>query len=274
MSPNGSAPRKMFSLPAAIAATAAGIVAMAGGAGFLAAQQGLGMRAVIAVGTLALALPSAAALALRPDWWPTVQGAGIAGRTVGLSMLLGAALWLASAGLMEVQSLAMPPPPEYLDAFRAIHAALAPKNALDALVSVLVIALLPGVCEELVMRGVLLPSLAQALRASQPVPAAADAGHRAAHVWLGAWVAIVISALLFAGIHYDRYRFLFTLVLGLVFYLGMGLLGRMMPQLQVFFVAMPATIWVGLGLLALLLTMMMGWYLTHFENELAIFRGA
>ena len=64
------------------------------------------------------------------------------------------------------------------------------------------------------------------------------------------------------------------LVLGLVFYLGMGLLGRMMPQLQVFFVAMPATIWVGLALLALLLTMMMGWYLTHFENELAIFRGA
>ena len=54
----------------------------------------------------------------------------------------------------------------------------------------------------------------------------------------------------------------------------MGLLGRMMPQLQVFFVAMPATIWVGLALLALLLTMMMGWYLTHFENELATLRGA
>jgi flagellar biosynthetic protein FliR len=64
------------------------------------------------------------------------------------------------------------------------------------------------------------------------------------------------------------------IVLGLVFYLGMGILGRMMPQLQVFFVAMPATIWVGLGLLALLLMTMMGWYLTHFENELAVFRGA
>jgi flagellar biosynthetic protein FliR len=37
---------------------------------------------------------------------------------------------------------------------------------------------------------------------------------------------------------------------------------------------MPATIWVGLGLLALLLMTMMGWYLTHFENELAVFRGA
>jgi flagellar biosynthetic protein FliR len=64
------------------------------------------------------------------------------------------------------------------------------------------------------------------------------------------------------------------IVLGLVFYLGMGLLGRMMPQLQVFFVVMPATIWVGLVLLALLLMMMMGWYLTHFENELAVFRGS
>jgi len=64
------------------------------------------------------------------------------------------------------------------------------------------------------------------------------------------------------------------IVLGLVFYLGMGLLARMMPQLQIFFVAMPATIWVGLILLGLLLTMMMGWYLTHFENELAMFRGA
>jgi len=64
------------------------------------------------------------------------------------------------------------------------------------------------------------------------------------------------------------------IVLGLVFYLGMGLLGRMMPQLQVFFVVMPATIWVGLILFALLLMMMMGWYLTHFETELAQFRGA
>jgi flagellar biosynthetic protein FliR len=47
----------------------------------------------------------------------------------------------------------------------------------------------------------------------------------------------------------------------------------MMPQLQVFFVAMPATIGVGLLLFALLLAMMMGWYLTHFESELAGLRG-
>lgn len=64
------------------------------------------------------------------------------------------------------------------------------------------------------------------------------------------------------------------IVFGLVFYLGMGLLARMMPQLQVFFVAMPATIGVGLILLALLLSMMMGWYLLHFESGLATLRGA
>jgi flagellar biosynthetic protein FliR len=63
------------------------------------------------------------------------------------------------------------------------------------------------------------------------------------------------------------------IVLGLVFYLGMGILGKLMPQLQVFFIAMPATIGVGLVLLALLLAMMMGWYLTHFEGELATLRG-
>lgn len=64
------------------------------------------------------------------------------------------------------------------------------------------------------------------------------------------------------------------IVFGLVFYLGMGILARMMPQLQVFFIAMPATVGVGLILLALLLSMMMGLYLMHFESELAMFRGA
>jgi len=63
------------------------------------------------------------------------------------------------------------------------------------------------------------------------------------------------------------------IVFGLVFYLGMGILGKMMPQLQVFFVAMPATIGGGLLLFAILLAMMMGWYLTHFESELAMLRG-
>lgn len=212
MSPNGSVPGRPFPLPAAIAATAAGIVAMVGGSGLLVSRPGLGLRGQIAIGTLLLALPAVAALALRPGWWPSVSGASIAGRTVGFSLLLGAALWLASAGLMEVQSLVVPPPPEYLELFRAIHRALAPNGPLDALVSVLVIAVLPGVCEELVIRGVLLPSLARSLGASLPLEER-PGGPLAP----SAWLAVALSALVFAVIHFDPIRFLFTLVLGLVF---------------------------------------------------------
>lgn len=64
------------------------------------------------------------------------------------------------------------------------------------------------------------------------------------------------------------------IVFGLVFYLGMGILARLMPQVQIFFVAMPANIGIGLLLLALLLTMMMGWYLTHVEEHIQMLRGA
>lgn len=63
------------------------------------------------------------------------------------------------------------------------------------------------------------------------------------------------------------------IVFGLVFNLGMGILSRLMPQLQVFFIAMPATVGVGLVLMALLLTMMIGLYLMHFEGVLAMLRG-
>ncbi len=63
------------------------------------------------------------------------------------------------------------------------------------------------------------------------------------------------------------------IVFGLVFYVGMGILSRLMPQLQVFFIAMPVNVGLGLLLLFLLLAMMMGWYLTHFEAQLALLRG-
>jgi flagellar biosynthetic protein FliR len=63
------------------------------------------------------------------------------------------------------------------------------------------------------------------------------------------------------------------IVFSLVFNLGMGILSRLMPQLQVFFLAMPATVGVGLILMALLVTMMMGLYLTHYEGVLATLRG-
>ena len=63
------------------------------------------------------------------------------------------------------------------------------------------------------------------------------------------------------------------IVFGLVFNLGAGILARLMPALQVYFVLMPANIMLGLVLFAMLLTMMMGWYLSHFEAHLAMWRG-
>jgi len=40
------------------------------------------------------------------------------------------------------------------------------------------------------------------------------------------------------------------IILGLVFYLGLGLMARLMPQLQIFFLAIPAQIYVGVMLMA------------------------
>lgn len=63
------------------------------------------------------------------------------------------------------------------------------------------------------------------------------------------------------------------IVFGLVFNFGAGILARLMPALQVYFVLMPANILAGLILFGLLLMMMMGWYLSAFENHLAMWRG-
>ncbi len=61
------------------------------------------------------------------------------------------------------------------------------------------------------------------------------------------------------------------LVIGLVFYLGLGLLARLMPQVQVFFIAMPAQILIGFVLLLLGTSAAMLWFLDHFEGVFAPF---
>jgi flagellar biosynthesis protein FliR len=53
------------------------------------------------------------------------------------------------------------------------------------------------------------------------------------------------------------------LVFGLVFNLGLGLLSRLMPQMQVFFVALPLSILLGLLFLVLALGSMMGLFLDY-----------
>ncbi len=61
------------------------------------------------------------------------------------------------------------------------------------------------------------------------------------------------------------------LVFGLVFYIGIGLLSKLMPQIQIFFIAMPANIGLGLALLFLILGAMMTWFLQGFEQTMSLF---
>ena len=57
------------------------------------------------------------------------------------------------------------------------------------------------------------------------------------------------------------------LVVGFVFYLGLGLLARLMPQVQVFFIIMPLQIVLGFLILAATLSAGMMWFLGHFEDH-------
>src|SRR6476469_8972470 len=54
------------------------------------------------------------------------------------------------------------------------------------------------------------------------------------------------------------------LVFGLVFNIGLGVLARLMPAMQVYFVGVPLSIMVGFLIFALVLTAMMGTYLNYF----------
>jgi flagellar biosynthetic protein FliR len=58
------------------------------------------------------------------------------------------------------------------------------------------------------------------------------------------------------------------LVFGLLFNIGLGVLSRLMPQMQVFFVALPLSIMVGLLLLVLGLGAMMGFFLDYVAGML------
>lgn len=58
------------------------------------------------------------------------------------------------------------------------------------------------------------------------------------------------------------------LVFGLVFNVGLGLLARLMPQMQVFFVAVPGAILLGFAILALVLAAIMGEFADYTRHTL------
>jgi flagellar biosynthetic protein FliR len=61
------------------------------------------------------------------------------------------------------------------------------------------------------------------------------------------------------------------LVFGVVFFLGLGLLSRLMPQIQVFFLAVPLQIALGLGVMVLVLALGMSVFLDSFRGSLLAF---
>lgn len=58
------------------------------------------------------------------------------------------------------------------------------------------------------------------------------------------------------------------LVFGLLFNLGLGVLSRLMPQMQVFFIGLPLSILLGFFLLVLVIGTMMGTFTGYIENVL------
>ena len=63
------------------------------------------------------------------------------------------------------------------------------------------------------------------------------------------------------------------IVFGILFNLGLGVLSRLMPQLQVFFLAMPATILIGMLVLLAVLGVMMGVFVEDLGKFLVELRG-
>jgi membrane protease YdiL (CAAX protease family) len=155
----------------------------------------LGLRPALFLSETALMLPGL--LALAAFRIPLKDGLGlvpIGSRPALFVAASAAALWVASLGLFELQYALWAPPPGYLEAFQRLHEQLRPRNAADALVSIAAISIAPAVCEEVLLRGVVLPAL---------LPAMGSVG------------AVTVSAALFALIHLDPYRSAFTFALGL-----------------------------------------------------------
>ncbi|HEY6548242.1 MAG TPA: type II CAAX endopeptidase family protein, partial [Vicinamibacteria bacterium] len=199
MSQRRSTPADARPLPlaAGVAVSLAGIGAMSATALFAGPylMAGLGFRGFLILCEAALVLPATLALDLfRPAAWRSNLGLANPGRpTLLLCAGLGATLWVASLGLLELQYTVWPPDPGYIEGFRQVHAMLRPSGPLDALYSVVAIALVPALCEEAAIRGVLLPSL---------------------RTQLGVLLSIGLSSLMFAFMH-DAYRMPFTFAVGL-----------------------------------------------------------
>jgi membrane protease YdiL (CAAX protease family) len=189
--------RPRHAIPALLALGAAvlGTVSMVLASRLLGFEWHVELRATLLASELCLTLPALAAV-LAVVRRPLAEALAIPIRrpVALLAAALGLALWVGSLGLLELQYAVWPPPEGYLEMFRRLHEALRPSGPMDALYSVVAIAVAPAVCEETLNRGIVLPSLLRTL---------------------GSAGAVVVSALVFGFMHVDLYRLPFTFVVGL-----------------------------------------------------------
>lgn len=59
----------------------------------------------------------------------------------------------------------------------------------------------------------------------------------------------------------------------IIFYSGMGLVSRLMPSFNIFFMSLPLQIYLGLGIMLLCIASMITWFLKYFEDNLYKFIG-
>ena len=59
------------------------------------------------------------------------------------------------------------------------------------------------------------------------------------------------------------------IAVGTIFYLGLGLLSRLMPQAQILFVAMPLQVMIGMAVLVIAMPAGLAWFISNFEETIA-----
>jgi len=179
----------------ALAAAVLGTVLMVSASVILGARLHVGLRATLVASEVLLMLPGLAAqLAWVRRPLPEALALPVGPPLAFMAAATGLVLWVGSLGLLELQYTVWAPPEGYLEIFRRLHAELRPAGPFDALLSVLAIAVAPAVCEEVLNRGVVLPSLVRPL---------------------GPMGAVVGSAIVFGLMHLDLYRLPFTFAVGL-----------------------------------------------------------
>jgi membrane protease YdiL (CAAX protease family) len=162
-----------------------------------------GFRTMLVLTQIALVAPAVfAGLAARGRLRGVLEAPWPSWAQSSRAVVLGLAFWVLSLGIFEAQNVLSPPPPGFMDQFRDIHAMLRPRSGLELLASLVAISLAPALCEEALFRGVLTPALVHAG---------------------GRTLSVLVSAILFAGIHVDSvgsatvfYRVPFAFVFGIL----------------------------------------------------------